>query len=119
MPKKSIPSAVGKAESIHDDYQILKHVSVWGALASILPLGTISFIGFCYLIGFSHWIGIIATLSLTGLMITAAIWWWWSLLTIVRITKAMNTVSKKFEEIRQDVQDVKRNIPKVTRSLRK
>lgn len=101
------------------DQGILKQVSIWSVLASVLPLSTISFIGFCYLTGFDHWIEIVATLSLTGLIFVAAIWWWWGLTTIVKITKIMNTAYEQFEEIRQDIRSVKQDISKVKRSSRK
>lgn len=118
MFKNRILSTLKGVEHKYDQ-GILEQVSIWSVLASVLPLSTISFIGFCYLIGFDHWAEIVATLSLTGLIFVAAIWWWWSLATIVKITKIMNTAYEQFEEIRQDIRTVKQDISKVKRSSRK
>ena len=102
-----------------NDQKITSELSIWIILASVLPVGTLSFIGFCYVIGLDTWVEILIVVSLTAFLSISSVWWWRNLSTMIHIANILKTANQQFEEILKSIDELKKDIEKVKRSSRK
>jgi len=40
----------------------------------------------------------------------AVVWWWWALYKIADLAIVMNNTTEKFDSVRQDIQEIKKDL---------
>jgi len=95
------------------DLKILDEVSMWIVAASVLPFVALVVIGLTHLLGFQSLVHIVAIITLSFISAVAAVWWWWAIITIKRIAKLMDRTYHDFADIKQGVNQVKKDLDQV------
>lgn len=87
-----------------------RQVKLWAFFAGTLPIVTLSFLSLSYFIGWDTLYHKALIIGTGTFFFVAVLWWWWAIYRIADLAIIMNTTTEKFESVKQDLQDIKKDL---------
>lgn len=91
----------------------IKQLKVWAVIGVILPIVFLASLFLISLFGFEEAYQRALVIGATIMFTTATIWWWWVLSTIFDITKLLSRTNDRFDVVREDLTEIKKEIKKL------
>ena len=88
----------------------LSQISIWAWAATVLPLVALGGLFFLEMIGIHSFYHISIVIGATAMFGISVVWWWWALYTIAGVTKVLGQTSEKFEQVSQEVKEIKKEV---------
>jgi MFS superfamily sulfate permease-like transporter len=89
-----------------------KEVKKWRLAAWTLPFTALAFLLLFNWLGWSEWYDKAIVLIAVTFFSISVFWWWWALHKVSYLAKLLLAAQMKFEEVRQEFKNIKRDITK-------
>jgi uncharacterized membrane protein YqjE len=87
-----------------------RQVKLWAFFAGTLPIVVLSFLALSYFVGWDSFYHKAIIIGSGTFFFVAVVWWWWALYKIADLAIVMNNTTEKFDSVRQDIQEIKKDL---------
>lgn len=87
-----------------------QQVKLWAFFAGTLPIVVLSLLSLTYFLGWADAYHKALIVGTGTFFFVAVLWWWWALYKIADLAILINSTTEKFESVREDLQEIKKEI---------
>jgi len=86
-----------------------EEIAWWKIAGRTAPFIAMAGMGICYLLAEHLIVFYIGLVVLIWIFVSVA-WWWWAIEKILKVTRMMFDTSVKFEQVKEELRDIKKDV---------
>lgn len=90
-----------------------KQVRAWAFFAASVPIIALGVLWFVYAIGWTSLLNKLIIVGAIAFFGVAVFWWWWAIFQIALLSIMLLRTSDKFDEVKQDLTDIKHDLDSI------
>ena len=96
-----------------------RQANAWKIFGKSVPLIVLSVFCLLHVFGFNTLSEQLLVVGGAFFFAVACVWWWWAINVMVQVANLMTRATEKFEEVKDDIVDVKKEIKSRTKKSNK